>query len=568
MKDILRNRSFQIGIFFALLTLIVTFPAIFYMSDRMIGDGGDGYQFAMFQYLGKKLFFEGKFPFGWTNFLRYPYGIDFQNITDSSLVVITGVMLYQFFSNPVVVYNITVLLFLFLNLSLTYISFRTLFPRLQSVIGAVIYGLSTYTLARMNGHLSLMFTSCFPLWISSLIEIYKHHGSKKSFMMFAIASILVAFSSLQYPLLVLGALPFAAGAWYGFFPHSFKKFFAILWGKRLYAIIAGMFMIIVFLFFHGNKLVAFGNNEVQLPVNEFSTVEPLNLILPNSYLRIASSVIITNDTKEWIEHGVFIGYIELVLFITALILLKNTRIKLFTISMFVVFLLLAMGTQPWLEPIWPYQYLFNILPYRGIIEPGRFFVFWYLALTFMILFLLRHVDRKVLIAVLVLVILERLPVNMQFSPTYYDKAFIEKAKEPPSQAILDLPVYTDWWNGQIYDMYAVHYQKPIVNGYFHWSGNTPLAKRLVTMMEPFVCYYNEKHEYKQLTFHEGQLLKEQVLEQLSNYEIRTVVIHKDLNYNEERCAIPKKNIETLVEDKDRWLLVFENEEKKILWLKY
>ena len=59
------------------LTVALTYPAAFSLTTKIIGDKGDNIQFLGFQYLGKLLFSQGSFPFGWTNYWRYPEGINF-----------------------------------------------------------------------------------------------------------------------------------------------------------------------------------------------------------------------------------------------------------------------------------------------------------------------------------------------------------------------------------------------------------------------------------------------------------------------------------------------------------
>src|SRR5262245_56785645 len=76
------------------LTVLAVAPALPFLTTRVIGDGGDAYQFVGFQYVAQRLIAAGEFPFGWTDFWRYPHGIRFQNTYDSSLLVLIGLPLY------------------------------------------------------------------------------------------------------------------------------------------------------------------------------------------------------------------------------------------------------------------------------------------------------------------------------------------------------------------------------------------------------------------------------------------------------------------------------------------
>src|SRR5262245_50344587 len=103
------------------VVVIAWFAPVFpVMDSKIVGDGGDNYQFLGFQFLAEQLFKAGGFPFGWTTYWRYPAGIHFQSATDSTLLTLAGLGLYPLFRNPVVVYNSSILLLLLLNVALSY----------------------------------------------------------------------------------------------------------------------------------------------------------------------------------------------------------------------------------------------------------------------------------------------------------------------------------------------------------------------------------------------------------------------------------------------------------------
>src|SRR3990167_7871149 len=134
-----------ISIIFLFFTFLFTFPSLFNLSDKIIGDGGDSYQFLGFQYIAKLQVSQGKFPFGWTNYWRYPVGFDFSIGYDSTLFVLVGFVFYQFFGNPVVVYNLSVLMILFLNCILSYLFFAKITKREDlGLLGSIVYGFSFY----------------------------------------------------------------------------------------------------------------------------------------------------------------------------------------------------------------------------------------------------------------------------------------------------------------------------------------------------------------------------------------------------------------------------------------
>ncbi|MDO8497089.1 MAG: hypothetical protein Q7S61_00905, partial [bacterium] len=60
--------------------------------------------------------------------------------------------------------------------------------------------------------------------------------------------------------------------------------------------------------------------------------------------------------------------------------------------------------------------------------------------------------------------------------------------------------------------------------------------------------------------------KKDVIRVLKKYDIRTVVIHKDLNLNKDTCQRAKKYIDVLLKDSSQWKKVFESKEKIVLEL--
>src|SRR4051812_18134319 len=95
------RKSAVIAVSLVALTLFYLSPAILQLRTSVIGDGGDNYQFLGFQYLANRLIASGDFALGWTNYWRYPVGIDFQRSADSMLFVVLGLGLYRVTGNPV-----------------------------------------------------------------------------------------------------------------------------------------------------------------------------------------------------------------------------------------------------------------------------------------------------------------------------------------------------------------------------------------------------------------------------------------------------------------------------------
>lgn len=542
---------------FSFFTLLFTYPAIFHLLDKIIGDGGDNYQFLSFQFLANKQFLLGQIPFGWTNYWRYPVGFDFSTGYDSSLLLVLGIVLYQIIGNPVIVYNLSILALLFLNCFLSYLFFRKVTQKeILGFLGGIIYGFSFYVLARVGGHPNLLLTGCIPFLAYSMIGLWEKRCDVKSLAVFALASSLVFLSSLQYLLIVLGGLIFFAPLCFIFYRHEVVSCIKIIYEKKSSLLLSIAVVFAVFLFFNSAKVLAFMTHSLILPTPEIVSVPVINYLLPNVYLRTIMDFF-ANDTKKWIEYVVFLGFAEMALFLLFFITQVGRRLKLFIGANVAVFMLLALGDQGTQSIFYPYRYLFQLLPFRGIIEPGRFYIITYLFLTLGVLLYLKTVSEKkltyIIVVLLAFLTLERFPSNFYLSDTLYKSDFLHAVGRSKSEAILDLPIFIDWWNGNKYDLYSIYYGKPIVNGYIHWSGNTQDTKFLVNKLKRFEC--NTDPLFVPKVFQEADIPYEmrenkKLLTELKGYGVTTVAVHKDLSETFKECQDAVKRIQILSGDQE------------------
>lgn len=555
------------------LTLIFTYPAIFHLTDRIIGDGGDNYEYVAFQYLGYRQLISGQFPFGWTNLMRYPVGFDFSTSYDCPLLIFIGYILYPVISNPVAVYNLSVLILLFLNQVLSFLFFKKISKDpFLGFTGSIIYGFSFYTLARLGGHTNLLVSSCFPFFLYGAIRLKEHKGEPKSFAIFTFAVILLFLTSLQYLLIFLGSLLLVLPVLILFYPALVKEYLAIVTERKKYALLSILVIIFAFLIFHGGRVEAVFTGNLILPSSETVNVPPVNYLLPNGYLRIPT-IIFSNTSEVWIENAVYLGLAEMILFLS-FILFKTIakKEKLFITGLVSVFLIVSMGSGKIGLFNLPYAFLFKFMPFRGIIEPGRFYVIFYLFIALGIVFYLKKFFRETgklgMILVISLLIYERLPVNFYLSPTHRDENFISYAAGGNSRAVLDLPVFTDWWNGNVYDLYEVYYQKPIVNGYIHWSGDTAENQIFLKKLNKFNCVRGRVEPVLQFTaeiMHKEDDENRELLSDFKTYGINTFVVHKDLSYQYPECREVIKRAEILFKSKYAIFRKVFEDEKKIVY---
>jgi hypothetical protein len=550
-----------------LLTLISVLPALPVLTKAIIGDGGDNYQFLGFQYLGHLLLSSGTFESGWTNYWRYPVGIQFQSAADSMGLVAIGAILYRFTDDAVLVYNLSIILLLGINVFMSYVAFRTWFSSGVAFTGTIIYGLSFFTLAKIGGHVNLLATAGFPLFFSALYRIWRDDGRLRDFGLLAVASVYLALTSLQYPLILIGALPFLIALLFIFDRTRLIHFGRVLWSRKAVVVGTVCLVVIAIVPFHGRKLLEFLRGQTILPSTELVYVSPMNFIFPNAYIPVLAAAF-PNGSKPWIESSVFIGFAEMILVVVAISRLTGSPEKRFLSAAAIVLLFISLGKQPILERIWLYPHLFRWLPFRGIIEPARFYVLFDLALTFLILtYLERMRNTRLLLLVGLLVLVERLPLHFHLSPSRRDPAMIEAVRSRPTHAVLDLPVYTTWWYGQVYDLYSVYYQRPIVNGYFHWSADRPESQTLVRNLGDLACRFDPSQAVQEFDLAKATRERDETLETLIKDDIRIVVIHKDLFGSHEQCGAASRYIDALLEEKQRWEVLLDSPTRRVLWLR-
>ena len=145
MKSIIKN--FFAFLFFSLCVMIFTYPAIFHLTDMVIGDGGDNYEYLSYQYLAAQNLSQGETPLAYTDTFRYPVGFNFGAGSDARLFVLLGGILNPILGG-ILTHNFLLLLILSLNGFCAYLFFKELSKsNLLGLFGGLTYGYSYYVLA-------------------------------------------------------------------------------------------------------------------------------------------------------------------------------------------------------------------------------------------------------------------------------------------------------------------------------------------------------------------------------------------------------------------------------------
>ncbi|MFA6005780.1 MAG: hypothetical protein WC775_04840 [Patescibacteria group bacterium] len=531
----MRKRIIGYVILFALfffLALLFTFPSVLHLTDKFIGDGVDNYQHAGFQHVAYESMRAGHWPFSHTALWRFPVGFDFSRGFDGVLSTLTGALLFGLFQNIVLSYNLTVLFLLALNGFLSYFLFRYISKsRFVGFIGGMIYGLSFYSLLRGFGHPNLIVTGGFPFLLFCLLQYY-HQSTKRNLFFVAVALVVVFMSSLQYTALlsiavIVGGLVFFAAhrevvmelvkkllshrqalVW---FVVAIVTVFCILFTSQVVALIKGDFL--------------FAQKWVYNPwIRDYFIP---NKLFPMWYVNLLSGA------AKHVEEGVFIGFVELILFVWFLIKTRGMRLKRPLVLLIGIFFLFSLGVRnPETGLPMPYVLLISVLPFKAIVETGRYYILFYVGITLGISVVLgrlyhRSVIGKMVVAtVFCLLILERLTFTYALSDTFKGD-FLSVAQSLPSRAVLDIPIASPR-----YDVLPSYYKKPIIGGYIHWSGDTSDAQLFLNQNQLvwFTCYSNAP------AIIDTKAWFSQLLGNLSRNGVDTIVVHKDDRWNWPECV--------------------------------
>ncbi len=548
--------SLLVLVLFAALSLLFTFPGILHFSGKIIGeDSKDSLQYVAFQNLFARQVTHFIYPFSHTDFWRYPVGFDFSRGFDSYLAVALGGML-NVFLGATLAYNTTLILFMSANALISYFFFKKITSStILGIAGALIYGLSFYALGKAASHTNLVFIGGFPLLASSILNlIQKAKLSKKDFLFFFGALLLIALSSLEYFLFALIILLVGSIVGYLIYKQNFISFLVKIVDEKQNLMIALIIFTAVFALFFLSSIAAIINGTFTTfarPHDLYLFTPSLkDYIYPNPYFPLIVGKIFSNTTFASIERSVFLGWAEIIFFIAFFFSKVKKSVKIFCGTLFVIFLFLSMGYGKDDSLFFlPYHFLQNIFPFNSVVETGRFMLIGYFFLTLGVVLFLKSIEnprlKNWLIGILIVAaIFERLPSGFYTADNWSNKTFIKVVQKQDSKAVLDLPVKLDY---APYDLLSTYYDKPIVNGYFHWSADGPVEQSFIrnnfinryicSASDPILNGINNASESQEDTA---------MINALKSNGINTIVIHKDDKFYYTECTNIRERLTRLM----------------------
>ncbi|KKR76505.1 MAG: hypothetical protein UU21_C0008G0012 [Candidatus Levybacteria bacterium GW2011_GWA2_40_8] len=551
------------------LSLVFTYPAVFNLTNKYLGDGGDNYEYVSYSKLVAHQVSEGNFPYSRTNFWRYPEGFSFYLGSDSKLVTFTGGLI-SLFTGSVAGYNLTILLIFTLNGILSYLFFRSLSgSKLIGIVGMLIYGFSFNALAKGASHANLLFNGGFSLFAFSILGLLRSSQNtdiklaRRYFVLLLTSVILTSLGSSEYLFMLVLFAPIFFLAGVLLFRDRVKQVLATLWAdKKRVGIYCLVFFVILF-FLYLPHLLAWIKHEIIFPdrgsILYVSTPSLADYVLPNSYLRLWVGEVFKNPSFSSIERSVFFGFIELLLFLIFFFTKIPRKIKIFLLLCFLIPLLLSFGYGKDNQfPLLPYRFLSDIFPFSTVVQTGRYVVVAYFFSAIGIAFLLKSVPQKIarflLIIIILLLFAERIPSNTYLSDTFEGRGYYKYVANEDSQAVLDLPLNIDQ---RQYNIASFYYEKPIVNGYIHYFGDGKRELDFILrdgLISRYTCSLLDPVSKEGINVASEKFADKKMISLLKNHSIKTIVLHKDDKYNHPVCQNVRAkadrlfNSETIIEE--------------------
>jgi hypothetical protein len=190
---------------YAALTLVLTYPAVAHLGDRMIGDGGDGLQFAWNLWWMKRALVDlYTTPFH-TDAIFHPQGVSLWLHTLSPLNGVLSLPL-QAILPLVVVYNLLVLAFFVAAGCAAFLLAREETDSLPGAfVGGIVFTFCSYHFAHARGHLNLTSCQWLPLFALFVIRAVRRGGARNG----AWAGLFLALNGYTEPYYLLYALMLA-----------------------------------------------------------------------------------------------------------------------------------------------------------------------------------------------------------------------------------------------------------------------------------------------------------------------------------------------------------------------
>ncbi|OGC46134.1 hypothetical protein A2V49_00235 [candidate division WWE3 bacterium RBG_19FT_COMBO_34_6] len=448
-------------IFIFIITLI--FCNVFFLGTytSLIGSDGDNFEFLGFMNMVKQNILSFKHPFADNDILRYPTGFNFSYGYDGVLAVLMGGV-FSLFVDPVLSYNTTVVLIMFLNIIISFHFFKKItilyenneHAELKAFICALIFGASPYVFSRMSAHLNLYFVGGFPVFMYSIAILYKKIVQKDFILQktdlffFWLGLILLAFGSLQYLIMLLIFIPILIVF---VIKNRYQQcIYLILFKNHKKIIISFIYFAAIFIYFYHGYLYGVLTGKISKAITEdkYFAPEIADFVIPNQYLGNVWRLL--NPSEPSIEKIYTVGIVEILLLIYIFFSKVPIKIKIVVAGVWAGYIFLSL----------------NIIKIPYLPELSRLVLFLSLCLCLIFLTQQNFISKKPLLYLVIsLLFIERLFFEVQSVKIIGADIFKLKIAPLDGDAVLNIPLSR-------FNAYRsalpIFYNKKIMDGYFHY----------------------------------------------------------------------------------------------------
>lgn len=183
-------------VFLFLLTIIYSYPAIFHLSDRMIGGTADAYQFPWNSFVFREQILHLKDPY-FTDYIFYPVGTslllhsytEFNSILSLAITPLLGYM---------AAYNISVLLSTFLTaVGMYLLAKKIIHHSMASLFAAVAFAFAPFRIVSLFGHINFALIQWIPFSFWALCKLAEKPRPRAAFLT-ALFVALTCYSNYYY----------------------------------------------------------------------------------------------------------------------------------------------------------------------------------------------------------------------------------------------------------------------------------------------------------------------------------------------------------------------------------
>lgn len=542
--------------FYLFCVAAFTYPSVDHIHDRLIGDGGDNYEYYSYILVGRDNLLKGKSIFSRTCVYRYPDCFQFNLGADAKLFVMVG-SLISLITGPVVTYNCMILLIFLINSVSCYFFINLLFQNsFVAVVSGFVYGMSYYTLASAGGYVNILQVYAFPIIASSIVLLLRGKVARGVIVFFA--GLLLAFlSAIQYGFISLGAVVSVTPLFAIYYRHkALTVLNSIIVNKKALFFCGVIFSVVWLSFFKEHAVEYLEHHNKFTPVFN-KTVNVVSFLRPNLYLetyfsRFQQSIFpidgVVSDDNNYIHRSLFVGYAELLL-IVFLIFFVRFKHKLFFSLLLVLFFILCLGTT-YNGYALPYALLQYIFPFSIVLETERWYPIFYLLFVVGVSISLLDIHKKnklIAIVICACMFLERVNNNFRISPLLPIKPYQQIVRGLQGDAVLDIPVLVHFpqsWMRTRYNHLPFVYGKSIVSGYYHWIPDVIFGSPYVDFTPEIKLLECGADKEESLTDLHSKSLQKNFINVLDHGGIYSVVIHKEL-YQHPLCELTRQYAQLL-----------------------